>query len=287
MPLRFAVKLNRNILPRVLHYVTPSAGDPRRLLGLPEPTRACWSEAVSSIWTGGEWKTTWGARHPGSNENIRALLCGFHDPIILDVGMSDGSTTLDLVECLNGHYGRYYATDKSLSVLACRRGRRVWFYHPASRLCFMRAGPLLLLYGELRSSFPFIDRWAREGLRKAPDPDRAVLQSVDLVQPGLRRLERAGSGIEIFEWDLFDTWRERAPQVVKVGNVLNHDYFSEERIMSAIRKFRSLLADGGYLVVVENRKQEQWTVVQKCGEVFEHVRDGSAGSDIRALMLTA
>jgi hypothetical protein len=152
--MRFPVKLNKTWLPRWLRYLPLVTDDPREVMR-EGTTREQFARAVSSIKIGTTWRTTRPSRHALSDQVVLELALARGRPVILDVGASDGCTSLDLIEKLGRDFERFYVTDASLGVDVMEAGGATYFYHPPTGQCIMRVGAGLIVYADTRGSiFP-------------------------------------------------------------------------------------------------------------------------------------
>src|SRR5579864_9657921 len=94
----------RSRLPARLRGIVPEYPDPRRILD-PDVNQHDFAEAVSVFNVGPTFKTTCGQRYP---ETVRVLASYKFTsaPRILDIGVSDGSAALALIESMP--YKIYY-----------------------------------------------------------------------------------------------------------------------------------------------------------------------------------
>ncbi|MBI1353187.1 MAG: hypothetical protein GC160_02490 [Acidobacteria bacterium] len=194
----------------------------------------------------GAYKTTAGGRLRELDDRIVELLGARSELRLLDVGVSSGVTTLDLLERLEAAGMRPQAVAADLSVHA-----RLFRAPFGMDLLTDAAGRPLQLSG----SWGARGRPAREGaaglafesLGRLLRLAAASPREVKLATP---RLE-GRPGVEIVEQDVF---AERADwkgafDLVRAANLLNLAYFEPERIRGALAVLASYLAPGGLLAV--------------------------------------
>ena len=245
--------------------------------------RVGFSRAVAVLASGSTWKSTSPGRHPLTDdlidrESVDATRA------ILDIGVSDGITSIDLIERLGRRFRAYYATDVSFRAECIDRGSRTYFYSP-DRTCAMVCTPHLVLYADIEGAiFPF-GPIVRRGLAKAPAYDVGSVRAVSLINPVLRRIIRSDPRVHSREHSIFEPWPEEPPQIIKVANLLNRAYFSEERIRLAIRLLRDALSDGGKLFLTDNRRVEKVSVLQKRGERLLPLARHNGGSEVTDLAI--
>jgi SAM-dependent methyltransferase len=237
--------------------------------------RVAFSMAVTALGSGTTWKTTKSNRHPRTDELIRRA-CKGRSNVLLDIGVSDGITSLELIEKLNGAYERYYVTDVSFHTHVIQHKGKVYFFD-AERRCTLAASKRYLVYASLEGAlFPF-NMLARHVLSAAPAYNDETASRLPLANPGIRALAEKDPRIIIQDYSIFDPWQGRSPDIIKVANVLNRDYFSEQMLRKALMNLRECLKPGGMLFVTDNRRLEQISVFAKTGnrlEVCERVNGG-------------
>jgi len=240
---------------------------------LPPPE---FSKAISSLQFGVTFKTTRPGRHQHSDQYLSELYSG-SKPVILDVGASDGSTSLDLLKALGYCIGRYYVTDLSPAV-RCGYGRAgVLYFLDDSGECVLRASKRFLIYSDFtgaRFPLPFI-----AGKLLALSRTVVAWQEVKLIQPELVTRAANDSRITIMRYDMFTPWTGERPDLIKVANLLNGRYFSEAQIKRALIIQCSNLASGGRLLLVsEDYSTEKFSIFRKSSTRIrlEHTHNGGA-----------
>src|SRR5688500_6777459 len=139
--MRAPVKLNRSFWPRLLTHVLPSAADPRVLSGN-GLTGDAFSDAVSTFKFGRTFKTTEKARFPQTVAILSSLKYET-PPVVLDVGASDGITSLDVMKAVP--FERYIVSDAHMTVFSSKHGSRTYYY-AADRQCILIATDAWIVY---------------------------------------------------------------------------------------------------------------------------------------------
>lgn len=255
------IKIGRGAFPRWCERIVPSRWNPGGLIdpdrescGRCDGDRAWFSTHISGFSSGRTWKSTRPHRHPKTDELILRL---YRDakPVILDVGISDGITSLELIEKLAGRFTTYFATDRHLRINYQRRGRSVFFYDGTGE-CTVLSTKRFIVYRDDRAAAPF--RYvARLLMSRAPAFDRTKAESLWLIQPDLRKAAEEDGAIVLREYDVFQAWPGPAVDIAKVANVLNQDYFSDDEIRSALVNVKGAIREGGRLFVTENRDDDR------------------------------
>ncbi len=282
--MKLPIKLNRDGWPRwVGHLLGRHAKRDPRLLAEPErgDEDGDVSAAISAFKFGDTFKTTRPGRHLRSDR----LLLDRADPdstVILDIGASDGSTSLDLVRCLGASFRRYYVTDHNLDVSYVADGGGVSFFDTSGR-CILIAGPRFVSYPE---ESRLVQRLHADRIGRAKKRlDGAV--SVPLIHPSLSDLTTADDRVVIRQYDMFDPWDGEPITVVKVGNVLNRAYFTASQIQAVLDNLLNMLPEGGLLLLVENRPGEQAGLFRRDGGRFVTEAAVGPGVEITDLVLEA
>lgn len=200
---------------------------------------------MNAFHLGGTIKITGMDRHPGADELILGLDRG--DLRILDVGASDGSTSLDLIARLPG-FRSYVISDRYLTVRAVRSGRHLVFFDPTPEAILV-VGPRMLAWPSLSRAVALLYRAAITDARAALDRRGRV---VSMLNPAVRRTVAADGRVTAATHDVFQPWTGHPIDVIKIANVLRRLYFSDAEILRALTAVIDSLPDGGHLLVVDN-----------------------------------
>jgi hypothetical protein len=177
---------------------------------------------------------------------------------MLDLGASDGSTTLDTVEYLQQNTGisvQPTILDLDTRLLAIRRGSFLLYATPSGRPVLARRGKLALclepmegieglLFNRLAAAL------ARRCARGLEPADLAGAGVISLLNPAAARCPF----IDVREGNLFEAepeWFGRF-DAVRASNVLNFSYFTAARIGEALGLAHRYLKEGGALLVSRN-----------------------------------
>ncbi|MBX3280509.1 MAG: hypothetical protein KF868_21125 [Acidobacteria bacterium] len=255
---------------------------------LAEPLASEFSKILAGIRVGGTYKTT----GRGRLQATERVICDYyadrlrHPLNFLDLGGSDGTTTLDAV--------RVFRRKLCVDVKACLLDLHPWLL----RYC---RGPVT----EYRSRFeePILVRIGKWGLRLNDGSDDALAQKYLQMAWFRRWLKRGGevklvnplvqrdSSITVHAGNCF--YREPAFEgrfdVVRVSNLLNLSYFPKPEIRTAIGHLHNYLVEDGLLVISRNDQREETEVEcgslwEKSGERFRHLEDFGGGSEIKSLV---
>ncbi|MGH8182518.1 MAG: class I SAM-dependent methyltransferase [Rhodanobacteraceae bacterium] len=275
--MRRPIRLNRNFCKKIWPGAQRGCPDPRRLLDVAISDREA-NEILITMKIQGVFKTTWSDRFPETTR-LLANTNPASPPLIIDVGASDGSTSLSVMQTVP--FSRYYVTDRHVEAYACTTRKGIFFCDDDS-IPFMFANRFFVVYNEANEAsraqsgivgklFARFDMAKCSDVRKVPLMNRALLPRLD----DSVRLER---------YDIFEPWPLEKADLVIAANILNRDYFADDKLADALRNLRDALKDSGMLAVIENRPAEQSNTFRLENGRFTVADQVGPGSDIRALV---
>ncbi len=166
---------------------------------------------------------------------------------LCDIGVSDGSASLRLLEAFPG--GRIRLFDKYTFFQVRPRPFGSEIYTADGERIYRRLGPVLLYTYD---TFPA--RSAGRPLRRLP-----------VKNPLLSRF-----AVEIEDFDFFRDEFDGRFDVIKCCNCLNLEFYPGEKLASGIRRLARGLEEGGHLVVGQNHaaypEGEAYFVLRRSGE---------------------
>jgi hypothetical protein len=221
--------------------------DPRVVLDDAAPEDA-FRTAMAAFHVGGTIKITGAARHRAADALILEHV-ELTDASIVDIGASDGSTSVDLIKRLPT-FKSYIIADLFLRVTAVRTARHVLFYGP-DEAPILIVGPRAVAWPSLSSTVRVLYRWLEHRARRVPERTMVLL-----LNPTTRALIAADPRVAVRVHDIFQPWTGPRPNVMKVANLLRRLYFSDTDIVRALLTIRDDLNEGGYLLVVDNPRLE-------------------------------
>ncbi|MEP6631332.1 MAG: hypothetical protein ABJA89_12725 [Lapillicoccus sp.] len=205
---------------------------------------------MSAVHVGGTYKITGAARHTAADDlllkHVDMSRC-----TLVDIGASDGSTSLDLLDRLPDDLGAYVIADLYLALRHTVAGRVDLFFDPAGD-CVLVVGRRLLAWPQLSWLGRVAGAAALLRARRAHARDEEVV----LLNPDVRRRMAQDPRLTARVHDVFQPWTDEPPDVVKVANLLRRLYFSDEEITRALRQLLAALPEGGHLLVVDNPRIE-------------------------------
>jgi hypothetical protein len=243
---------------------------------------------------GGAWKRT----NRGRLKRTEEMLCAHIPPELrpgftfLDLGASDGITTVEAVRALRLAFGgevRAYLADRNVWLFRYRRGPIIEYRAADGEPIMVRLGRVgVRLAKHRREAHPEGSALARQYLklsrfRNSMRPDARI----SLVNP----VSRSEPGIAILELDCLvcnHCLRGRV-SAVRASNILNLGYFDPPQIRQAIGHLHTYLQERGCFVVSRNDDQpdgeaENGSVWQKRGRRFQWLEDFGSGSEIKSVV---
>lgn len=243
---------------------------------------------------GGVWKRT----NRGRLKRTEEMLCEHLSPELhrglkfLDVGASDGITTVEAVRALRQAFGedvQAYLTDLNLWLLRYHRGPVVEYRATNGEPIMVRLGPLGVRLSKQRGETALDgSRLVRVYLRLNEFRRSMQLDTrISLVHPAAR----AEPGVTIKELDCL-VWDEQLRDriaAVRASNVLNLGYFGVPKLCDALKCLHGYLRNGGCLVISKANgphmgEEENGSVWRKEDCRFRWLQDFGSGSEIRSIV---
>jgi hypothetical protein len=207
---------------------------------------------------------------------------------LLDVGASDGITTLETVELLRDRLGgdvQATLLDQYTSFVRIRRTFLREYRTRDGSPIMLRLGPLALRLNDSTAVQSLARRFYRACTRFRHDSSHC--QTVSLVNP----LVASDPAIEVVEGDLLVPQPQLVGrfELVRAANVLSALAFTRDEISRAIAHLHNYLRDGGLLLVTRNPHEadpqtERGSLWRKAGERLERLEDFGGGSEIAEIV---
>jgi hypothetical protein len=277
--MRFPVKFNRAFWPKALTKALPSATDPR-VLCIGKVDETTFTSAVSTFRFGSTFKSTQKARFPLTILEIASLPYEKR-PVVLDVGASDGSTSLDLMQAIP--FEKYYVTDLNIEVFYQVSGDTTWFFDERGA-CILRVNDKWVVYPETGGAiFPF-DRLSRSLFARAPKWESDSARIV-LINPALQARKEINISIE--KYNILETWPHEKADLIIAANLLNQAYFTTSEIKQALKNMLAALNGSGRIAIIDNRPIEKATIFRCLDGNVSVEKRVNGGTDIETLALNS
>ncbi|WP_217645414.1 hypothetical protein [Nocardioides terrae] len=200
---------------------------------------------MSSVYVGGTIKITAAGRHPATDRLLVDNI-DLSQAHIVDIGASDGSTSLELIEKLP-EFASYTIADLYLTLRAVDVGRRTVFFDRTGKAVLV-AGPRFAGWPSLSTGVALVYAHVVRGARVAI----ADASEIVLLNPEVRRVMASDPRVDARVHDVFQPWVGEKPDVIKVANLLRRLYFSDDELVRALAALRDSLPEGGHLMLVDN-----------------------------------
>ena len=251
------------------------------------------SQVLHDLRMGGAWKRTGSRRLVQTEQMLQQHLPSTQrgNVTLLDLGASDGITTLELLQALRraGYEAvSAYATDLNLWLYRYRRGPLIEYRAGNGEPIMVRLGPLGLRLAKNRHGIGGSGMFSAWYLKSKSFRDSMRLDArITLVNP----LVRNEPDIVVSELNCLERNNTFAGKftAARASNVLNLGYFESAQIVTAITHLHAYLCQGGCLVVSRNvdgpaGEVENGSVWIKHADRFERVADFGSGSEVKAIV---
>ena len=280
--MRFPIKLNSSWWPSILWKNLKGAYDPRLILDKSIDHRS-FSKAVSTFKIGNTFKATGEGRFPKTISAMSKIRFD-HSPIILDIGASDGSTSLDVMRSIK--FTEYYVTDLNLFVYYIIQGKWVYFYqHDGEPL--LAVSDLWVIYCDLKDANLFFKLCIKNIINNFPvynnnnnnNNNKLLLLSKKITNGFDNR-------IKYKNYNIFDFWEHGKVDIVIIANLLNTAYFKTEEIKCALLNVKRFLKSTGIIVLIDNRTNENSSIIKVANESANVEYRIGIGSDIEDIAIS-
>jgi hypothetical protein len=223
--------------------------------------------AMSALHVGDTIKITGTNRHPRTDALLMANV-DLTGATIVDIGASDGSTSVELVAKLN-EFKAYIMADLFFTLSAAKTPGHVVFYD--------LSGQPILIAGRRLLAWPSLSKAVQTAYRPVLEKAARVTERQDvlLLNPSARALIARDARVSYRAHDVFTSWDGPQPDVIKVANLLRRLYFSDELISKALHAIHASLPEGGHLLIVDNPRiagiDERGGLYRKDGHGFTRV----------------
>ncbi|MCX6351892.1 MAG: hypothetical protein NTX03_08515, partial [Bacteroidetes bacterium] len=158
-------------------------------------------------------------------------------------------------------------------------GKMFYFFDTRTNQCILISNNQFVIYPQESKLILFFLN------SKISNASRQIKKRVKLIQPELVKYANSNpEKIYIEQFNIFEPWVAATPDIIKVSNVLNRDYFSDDMIKRAISVMKSYLKNDGYLVISDNREIEKVSLYQLKDNRFLKLIEINSGTEISNLV---
>jgi len=275
---RFPVKLNRSGWPAIIGELLNGKSDPRCILES-DVTPEDFSATMSSLKFGTTYKSTKDARFPLTLRKIADLEFP-HPPKVLDVGASDGSASLEIVQSID--FSHYFITDSNVFVHTAEDGKWTYFFTPDG--CpILAASDRWVVYKEAADAFPPLGLISRKTFKSASLLFDDSTRKIELINPRVREI--IGSDVSFDPYNAMEQWEGGKVGLIIVANLLNRTYFGDDEMRKILNNLSAALEGEGWIVLIDNRGTERSSIlrVESRGVTVKDQVGGGASSEALAL----
>jgi len=205
------------------------------------------------------------------------------NPKVLDVGISSGLTTYELFQLLDSKRKNFQldATDKYSKI----KLYKTWFY---CTIINNQKIPISIYWGglylsNLMSWKYFTSKILFKIISKFIIVNPKKIMEVPLFYSGFTKLVEKNK-VRFFDHDVLKPFQFTNYDFIRVMNIINLSYFTEDQIQKAIANLRSTLKEGGVLMVGRTfHNQNHVSIYIKKGSKLvpkQHVNNGSEINEI-------
>ena len=226
-------------------------------------------------------------------------------PHVLDVAVSDGSTTLDFADVLDKETAGAFtlqATDLDARYLVLREAAGA-----ARRVVVAESGDIVqivyppFVFSQQRSAHsklfpvnalirPAAEAFANALIAKWRSGDADVkISSIVVANPEFRKRLTDDVRLAFTSWNVLERWTAQTAHIVRAMNILNPGYFSAEQQVSVIEHLFDALNEGGLLAAGSNGdagSEVDGAIYRKQGRKLAELEKTGAGLRCAAAVAT-
>ncbi len=228
-----------------------------------------YSEALTTFNFSGVFKTTQAGRHEQTQRCLKEKIDQLNDPpLILDIGASDGSTSLDLINLVKGAFKKYYITDYNINC-SYLHDKGYTFFFKTGEECFLVATKKFVFFPAGKRLFNALFKRKLERIKNSAKTELLF------INKDLQELQKTDAGIAVMQYNIFEPWIKEKVNIVIVGNLLNRAYFTDAQIETAIGNCVNALTETGLLVIIRNVAEKNGTETEKSAIYQKNTGTGS------------
>lgn len=230
------------------------------------------------------FKTTSYNRMGDINKKLKKYIKKFFSKKILvcDFGVSSGQSTLELYYSLNKKQIKYlYGFDKQIYIKIYKFKKFIFLYSLKNDLLMVEYDKYCLRY-----RYYYIFKKIERLLVYLLDLINIKYEKSKVLIPNLDKIDKC----KFYEQDIFQIKKKyfNLFDVVRVTNLLNYSYFSENKLKEAIKSINKISKNNCIILVnrTTDKKKNTASFFRKKNGKFELLEDVNGGSEIKNLMLS-
>ena len=208
--------------------------------------------------------------------------------VVCYFAVSSGQSTLELFSDLNKNKVKeIYGFDKKINITVYQIGKFIFLYSSSNELLMVEYNKKCLRY-RYYFFFKLIEKILPSLFNKVYlfDLINIRFKKSKLLIPKLNKINE----LKFFEQDIFNIDKKYNDffDVVRVSNLLNYSYFSEDKIKKAISNLKKISKENSIIIVnrtPNNTKKNTASFFRKKNGKFQLIEDINGGSEIKKLML--
>ncbi len=246
------------------------------------------SEAMKSFKFKQVYKYTQAGRHTATQAFIKKWMQeNNNNPVIVDIGASDGVTSFELIQLLGRNFKSYYVTDYNISCTWLTQNGKTYFFDKEDD-CFMVASKKFVYYPEDKWLFDMLFKKTIDAIKGKPK------QSLLLITKAVQNEMKADPRIRTQYYNIFEPWQGEKADVIVAANLLNRVYFSDEQIQTALQNCYNALHDKAIIAVIRNQKTGETSETEKANvyqkdessKSFKSIFEVNSGVEINDFILS-
>ena len=279
------IKLNKDYWKRIFPSLKYGTADPLQVFSDDEEK---FSRAMKAFKINGVNKNTRSNRHKETQSFLSKWITNINQPlIILDIGASDGTTSLDFMQSIDSSYKKYYVTDYNIQCSYAFYKKETFFFNKQDN-CFLVASKRFVFYPEHKWLF---NLFFKSKINKIKNESKKDLL---LINKDLQNKKEIDTRIKVMQYNIFEQWPYEKADLIIVGNLLHEVYFTKSEIKSALINCYNAMSENARLVVIRNvadksgKEIEISSVYQKnyLKNRLENIKEINGGVEINDFLLS-
>jgi hypothetical protein len=238
----------------------------------------------SLLRVGSTFKTTSHNRMTNINKKLKNYIKIFLKKkiIICDVGISSGQSTYELFNDLNGNQIKYiYGFDKQIYIKIYKIKKLILLFSLKNELMMVEYDKYCLRY-----RYFFLFKIFEKIIFNLLYFFNVKYKKSNVLTPSLKKIDK----FLFFEEDIFNIDKKYYNKfdVIRVSNLLNYAYFSEDKLKIAILNLKKISKEKSIILInrtADNKKNLASFFIKKKGK-FHLLEDIDGGPEIKKIILS-